>query len=288
MLHCRFSPMDNFLSCPRDVQGRYLKNVQTMRDHLSDGGVIVEVRSFKEAKTAAQKGAHAVVITDPCDLANGILMEDIKKKIPQLLIFAKHRWGHFVEGEILDQFETVDGILEEKVLYPGALEISKFQVMKPIMSSCNTLGDVVKKISTGSSILLVEGENFSDTCLKLDQLMQDFVAADRSIEEREGLFSKLKGVDSFRPVMEALSRHFSKEKVHFPTLVICAGGGVSCPADSALLRRMGCDAVYLTNDIFQKEDPDFWGDHLYATSEAVKWHESPDLLCSLIRTRHIA
>lgn len=170
----------------------------------------------------------------------------------------------------------VDGFLEEGPLYPGVPGNSNFSLMKPIMSHCNSLCDVARKMGSGSSIILVRGENFSDTCQKLNWLMEAFVQAEQSEEAREELFSKVDS--SFRPLMEALSAYFSKEKVAFPTVVICAGGGVSCPADSALLRRLGCDAVYISNEIFQKEDAGSLGDHLYATIEAVKCSESLDRL----------
>ena len=133
------------------------------------GGVIMDVVNAEQAKIAAESGAVAVMalervpadiradggvarMTDPqiiCDIMDAV-------SIP---VMAKVRIGHFVEAQILESI-GVDYIDESEVLTPAdeLHHIWKQDYTVPFVCGCRNLGEALRRVSEGASMIRTKGE----------------------------------------------------------------------------------------------------------------------------------
>lgn len=133
------------------------------------GGVIMDVTTPEQAKIAEESGACAVMALEriPADIriAGGVSrMSDPKmiKGIQQAVsipVMAKCRIGHFVEAQILESIE-IDYIDESEVLSPAddSNHIDKTQFKVPFVCGAKDLGEALRRISEGASMIRTKGE----------------------------------------------------------------------------------------------------------------------------------
>ena len=133
------------------------------------GGVIMDVTTPEQAKIAEQAGAVAVMALEriPADIraAGGVArMSDPKmirgiQEAVSIPVMAKVRIGHFVEAQILEALE-IDYIDESEVLSPadGVFHIDKTQFKVPFVCGAKNLGEALRRIAEGASMIRTKGE----------------------------------------------------------------------------------------------------------------------------------
>jgi pyridoxal 5'-phosphate synthase pdxS subunit len=249
------------------------------------GGVIMDVVNPEQAVIAENAGACAVMALErvPADIrADGGIarMSDpgmIKEIIDSVTVpvMAKCRIGHFVEAQIL-QALGVDYVDESEVLTPADEEhhIDKNAFKVPFVCGCRNLGEALRRIGEGASMIRTKGEAGTG----------DVVEAVRHARSVLGEIRKLKDL----PVEELMS--YSKEiqapydlvlsvsKSGFLPVVNFAAGGLATPADAALMMQIGVDGVFVGSGIFKSGDP---AKRAKAIVEATTHYNDPDILAKI-------
>lgn len=133
------------------------------------GGVIMDVTNKEEAIIAEKAGACAVMALErvPSDIRKegGVArMSDPKmiKEIQEAVsipVMAKVGIGHFVEAEILQALD-IDFIDESEVLTPAdnKYHIDKNQFKAPFVCGARNLGEALRRIGEGASMIRTKGE----------------------------------------------------------------------------------------------------------------------------------
>ena len=133
------------------------------------GGVIMDVVNVEEAIIAERAGAVAVMALErvPSDIRKegGIarmsdpeMILNIKKAVT-IPVMAKARIGHIVEAQILESLQ-IDFIDESEVLTMADDEnhINKHKFKIPILCGCRDLGEALRRIEEGATMLRTKGE----------------------------------------------------------------------------------------------------------------------------------
>ena len=146
---------------------RYELNKQLAQ--MLKGGVIMDVTTPEQAKIAEEAGACAVMALEriPADIraAGGVSsMSDPKmikgiQEAVSIPVMAKCRIGHFVEAQILEAIE-IDYIDESEVLSPAdnVYHIDKRQFKVPFVCGAKDLGEALRRINEGASMIRTKGE----------------------------------------------------------------------------------------------------------------------------------
>ena len=133
------------------------------------GGVIMDVTTPEQAKIAEAAGACAVMALEriPADIraAGGVSRMSDPKMIKgiqdavSIPVMAKCRIGHFVEAQILEAIE-IDYIDESEVLSPAddVYHINKHNFKVPFVCGARDLGEALRRISEGASMIRTKGE----------------------------------------------------------------------------------------------------------------------------------
>src|SRR5437762_11850915 len=133
------------------------------------GGVIMDVTNAEQAKIAEDAGASAVMALErvPSDIrkeggvarmANIEIMEAIMQTVT-IPVMAKARIGHFMEARVLEAL-GVDYIDESEVLTPADEEhhINKRDFKVPFVCGARNLGEALRRIAEGASMIRTKGE----------------------------------------------------------------------------------------------------------------------------------
>ena len=149
------------------AENRYELNKQLAQ--MLKGGVIMDVTTPEQAKVAEAAGACAVMALEriPADIraAGGVSrMSDPKmirgiQEAVSIPVMAKCRIGHFVEAQILEAIE-IDYIDESEVLSPAddVYHIDKTQFKVPFVCGARDLGEALRRIEEGASMIRTKGE----------------------------------------------------------------------------------------------------------------------------------
>ena len=149
------------------AENRYELNKQLAQ--MLKGGVIMDVTTPEQAKIAEAAGACAVMALEriPADIraAGGVSrMSDPKmirgiQEAVSIPVMAKCRIGHFVEAQILEAIE-IDYIDESEVLSPAddVYHIDKTQFKVPFVCGARDLGEALRRIEEGASMIRTKGE----------------------------------------------------------------------------------------------------------------------------------
>lgn len=226
------------------------------------GGVIMDVTTPEQANIAQEAGACAVMALEriPADIraAGGVSrMSDPKmiKGIQEAVtipVMAKCRIGHFAEAQILEAIE-IDYIDESEVLSPADdvyhIDKTKFQV--PFVCGAKDLGEALRRISEGASMIRTKGEPGTG----------DVVQAVRHMRRMNQEIAKLTAMREDELFQAAKDLQVSYELVRFVhengklPVVNFAAGGVATPADAALMMQLGAEGVFVGSGIFKSGDP---------------------------------
>ena len=241
-------------------QERYALNKQLAQ--MLKGGVIMDVTTPEQAKIAEEAGACAVMALEriPADIraAGGVSrMSDPKmikgiQEAVSITVMAKCRIGHFVEAQILEAIE-IDYIDESEVLSPAddVYHIDKRQFKVPFVCGAKDLGEALRRIAEGASMIRTKGEPGTGDVVQAVhhmRMMNSEIGKVVSMREDE-LFEEAKNLRVPYELVEYVHKNGRLPVVNF------AAGGVATPADAALMMQLGAEGVFVGSGIFKSGDP---------------------------------
>lgn len=249
------------------------------------GGVIMDVTTPEQAKIAEEAGAVAVMALErvPADIratggvvrmADPLIIKKIKKTVT-IPVMAKCRIGHFVEAQVLEAL-GVDYIDESEVLTPADEEhhIDKTKFKIPFVCGCRDLGEALRRISEGASMIRTKSEAGTGNVVSAVTHMrkvQDEVRKVSSMSEEE-LYTEAKNLSA------SIELLFEVKKLGRLPVVNFAAGGVATPADAALMMQLGADGVFVGSGIFKSSNPSKMAK---AIVEATVHYNEPDVIASV-------
>ena len=226
------------------------------------GGVIMDVTTPEQAKVAEEAGACAVMALEriPADIraAGGVshmsdpaMIRGIQEAV-SIPVMAKCRIGHFVEAQVLEAID-IDYIDESEVLSPAddVYHIDKTQFKVPFVCGARNLGEALRRIAEGASMIRTKGEPGTGDVVQAVshmRLINSEIARVASLRDDE-LFEAAKQLEV--PVELVREVHDSGRL----PVVNFAAGGVATPADAALMMQLGAEGVFVGSSIFKSGDP---------------------------------
>lgn len=226
------------------------------------GGVIMDVTTPEQAKIAEEAGACAVMALEriPADIraAGGISrMSDPKmikgiQEAVSIPVMAKCRIGHFVEAQILEAIE-IDYIDESEVLSPAddIYHIDKTQFKVPFVCGARDLGEALRRINEGASMIRTKGEPGTGDVVQAVRHMRKMNSEIRKITSmsKDELYEEAKQLQVPYDLIEYVFHNGKLPVVNF------AAGGVATPADAALMMQLGAEGVFVGSGIFKSGNP---------------------------------
>lgn len=262
------------------MENRYELNKNLAQ--MLKGGVIMDVTTPEQAKIAEDAGACAVMALEriPADIraAGGVsrmsdpqMIQGIQKAV-SIPVMAKARIGHFVEAQILQEME-IDYIDESEVLSPADNQnhIDKTQFSVPFVCGARNLGEALRRIAEGASMIRTKGEAGTGDVVQAVTHMREMNAQIRqvaSMREDELYFTAKQWA-----VPVELMRYVH-ENGKLP-VVNFAAGGVATPADAALMMQLGAEGVFVGSGIFKSTQPE---KRARAIVQAVTNYNNPKIL----------
>ena len=226
------------------------------------GGVIMHVTTPEQAKIAEEAGACAVMALEriPADIraAGGVsrmsdpqMIRGIQEAV-SIPVMAKCRIGHFVEAQLLEAIE-IDYIDESEVLSPAddVYHIDKHQFKVPFVCGAKDLGEALRRISEGASMIRTKGEPGTGDVVQAVRHMRKInsqIAKVVSLREDE-LFEAAKELQVPYDLVVYVHNNGKLPVVNF------AAGGVATPADAALMMQLGAEGVFVGSGIFKSGNP---------------------------------
>ena len=226
------------------------------------GGVIMDVTTPEQAEIAQNAGACAVMALEriPADIraAGGVSrMSDPKmirgiQEAVSIPVMAKCRIGHFVEAQVLEAIE-IDYIDESEVLSPAddVYHIDKTQFKVPFVCGAKDLGEALRRINEGASMIRTKGEPGTGDVVQAVRhmrMMNSAIARITSMREDE-LFNEAKEMCVPYELVKYVHDNGRLPVVNF------AAGGVATPADAALMMQLGAEGVFVGSGIFKSGNP---------------------------------
>ena len=226
------------------------------------GGVIMDVTTPEQAKIAEAAGACAVMALEriPADIraAGGVSRMSDPKMIKgiqdavSIPVMAKCRIGHFVEAQILEAIE-IDYIDESEVLSPAddVYHIDKTQFKVPFVCGARDLGEALRRINEGASMIRTKGEPGTGDIVQAVRHMRKMNSEIRKITamQKDELFEEAKQLQVPYDLVLYVHENGKLPVVNF------AAGGVATPADAALMMQLGAEGVFGGSGIFKSGDP---------------------------------
>ena len=226
------------------------------------GGVIMDVTTPEQAKIAEEAGACAVMALEriPADIraAGGVSrMSDPKmirgiQEAVSIPVMAKCRIGHFAEAQILEAIE-IDYIDESEVLSPAddVYHIDKKQFKVPFVCGAKDLGEALRRINEGASMIRTKGEPGTGDVVQAVRHM-------RMMNREIARITSMRQDELFEVAKELRVPYELVLKVHDTgrlPVVNFAAGGVATPADAALMKKLGAEGVFVGSGIFKSGNP---------------------------------
>jgi pyridoxal 5'-phosphate synthase pdxS subunit len=227
------------------------------------GGVIMDVTNAEQAAIAEQAGACAVMALErvPADIrkAGGVARMASPKIIREIMntvtipVMAKVRIGHFVEAQVLEALE-VDFVDESEVLTPADDEyhINKRDFRVPFVCGCRNLGEALRRIAEGAAMIRTKGEAGSGNIVEAVRHLRTILHEIKqlTILNQEQLVQEAKKLGA---PLELVQWVAERGKLPVPNF---SAGGIATPADAALVRQLGAEAVFVGSGIFKSADPE--------------------------------
>ncbi|OUM99317.1 MAG: pyridoxal biosynthesis lyase PdxS [Paenibacillaceae bacterium ZCTH02-B3] len=254
---------------------------------MQKGGVIMDVMSAEQARIAEAAGAVAVMALEkvPADIraAGGVarmadpyLIEEVMKAVT-IPVMAKCRIGHFVEAKVLEAL-GVDYIDESEVLTPAdeVYHIDKTQFTVPFVCGARDLGEALRRIQEGASMIRTKGEPGTGNIVEAVRHMRLMMSQIRKVQNMspDELYHEAKTLGV--PYNLLLEVH----KTGRLPVVNFAAGGVATPADAALMMHLGADGVFVGSGIFKSDNPEKFA---RAIVEATTHYDDYDLIARVSR-----
>lgn len=258
---------------------------KTRLKEFKKGGVIMDVVNAEQAKIAEASGAIAVMALErvPADIraAGGVarmadpsIVEEVLNAV-SIPVMAKVRIGHIVEARVLESL-GVDYIDESEVLTPADEEyhIDKRKFDVPFVCGARDLGEALRRIGEGASMLRTKGEPGTGNVVEAVRhmrLVQKQIRQVASMSEDELMAEAKKLQAPFELLLKV------KELGRLP-VVNYAAGGIATPADAALMMELGADGVFVGSGIFKSDNPERYA---RAIVQAAENYQDYDLIAKL-------
>ncbi|WP_295207242.1 pyridoxal 5'-phosphate synthase lyase subunit PdxS [Ruminococcus sp.] len=249
------------------------------------GGVIMDVTTPEQAKIAEAAGACAVMALEriPADIraAGGVSrMSDPKmikgiQEAVSIPVMAKCRIGHFAEAQILEAIE-IDYIDESEVLSPAddKYHIDKTQFKVPFVCGAKDLGEALRRISEGASMIRTKGEPGTGDVVQAVRHMRMMMSEIKRLTSmsKDELYQAAKDLRVDYQLVKYVADNGRLPVVNF------AAGGVATPADAALMMQLGAEGVFVGSGIFKSGNPE---KRARAIVQAVTNYNDPKMLAEL-------
>ncbi len=229
---------------------------------MQKNGVIMDVVNPEQAKIAEDAGAVAVMALErvPADIrkAGGVarmsdpaMVESIMNAV-SIPVMAKARIGHSAEARVLEAV-GVDYIDESEVLTPAdnQYHILKNEYTVPFVCGCRNLGEALRRIGEGAAMLRTKGEPGTGNIVeavthirKVQTQIRDVAAA-----KPDQLMTIARDLRAPYELVKWVHENGKLPVINF------AAGGVSTPADAALLMNLGADGIFVGSGIFKSKNP---------------------------------
>ncbi|KMQ85806.1 pyridoxal biosynthesis lyase [Lasius niger] len=228
------------------------------------GGVIMDVCNVEQAVIAERAGATAVMALErvPAQIraqggvarmANPKLIKSIMATV-SIPVMAKARIGHFAEAQVLQQLD-VDFIDESEVLTPAdeVNHIDKHAFETPFVCGARNLGEALRRISEGAAMIRTKGEAGTGDVVHAVKHMRQIMADIRQLQSlrRDELYVAARDL---RASYELVALVAELGKLPVPNF---SAGGIATPADAALMRQLGAEAIFVGSGIFMTDGETF-------------------------------
>ena len=226
------------------------------------GGVIMDVIDAPQARIAEDAGAVAVMALErvPADIrrdggvarmADPRIVEAIMGAV-SIPVMAKCRIGHFAEARVLEAL-GVDFIDESEVLTPADEEhhVDKHAFTVPFVCGCRDLGEALRRIGEGAALLRTKGEPGTGNVVEAVRHMRAVTSGIKRLAslEPEETMAAAKNLGAPYELVRIVA---AEGRLPVPNF---AAGGIATPADAALMRSLGAEAVFVGSGIFKASDP---------------------------------
>jgi len=251
------------------------------------GGAIMDVTNAEQAKIAEDAGACAVMALEriPADIRRdgGVarmsdpeMIEQIKDTV-SIPVMAKCRIGHFAEAQVLEALE-VDFIDESEVLTPAdeANHIYKHNFKVPFVCGATNLGEALRRIGEGAAMMRTKGEAGSGNIVEAVRHMRALQDEMKRLTTlgQEQLMAVAKDLGAPYDLVCYVAEHGILPVPNF------SAGGIATPADAALVRQLGAEAVFVGSGIFKSDDP---AARAAAVVKATTHYDDPAILLEVSR-----
>jgi len=259
--------------------------VKTGLAQMLKGGVIMDVVTPEQAVIAENAGAVAVMALErvPSDIrkAGGVARMSDPKMIAEIIesvsipVMAKARIGHFAEAQILEAL-GVDYIDESEVLTPADENnhINKHDYKVPFVCGSRDLGEALRRIGEGAAMIRTKGEAGSGNIVEAVRHARKVLGQIKHIHgmEPDELMATARDLKAPFALVKKIHETGSLPVVNF------AAGGISTPADAALMMQIGVDGVFVGSGIFKSETPEIMAD---AIVKATTHYQDPSILAEI-------
>jgi pyridoxal 5'-phosphate synthase pdxS subunit len=251
------------------------------------GGVIMDVTTPEQARIAEEAGAVSVMALErvPADIRRegGIARMADPEIILQMMdavsipVMAKCRIGHFAEAQILEAL-GVDFVDESEVLTPADEHnhIDKHPFKVPFVCGCRDLGEALRRIGEGASMIRTKGEAGTGNIVEAVRHMRAVTSAIKRLATMrdDELMAEAKALGAPYEIVKQVAKTGRLPVPNF------AAGGVATPADASLMMQLGAESVFVGSGIFKSSNPEKMAK---AIVQAVLFYDDPKRLAEISR-----
>jgi pyridoxal 5'-phosphate synthase pdxS subunit len=224
------------------------------------GGVIMDVVTPEHAVIAQEAGAVAVMALEriPADIraAGGVARMSNLELVRSIMdavtipVMAKCRIGHFAEAQALQQI-GIDFIDESEVLTPAdeQYHVDKNPFTTPFVCGARNLGEALRRINEGAAMIRSKGEAGSGNIVEAVRHMRAITESIKALAHSKDLKSQAREMRVPVKLVKEVA-----EAGKLPVVLFCAGG-ISTPADAALMMQLGAEGNFVGSGIFKSNNP---------------------------------
>jgi pyridoxal 5'-phosphate synthase pdxS subunit len=163
---------------------------------------------------------------------------------------------------------------ESEVLSPAdeIRHIWKWNYTTPFVNGAKNLGEALRRIDEGAAMIRTKGEPGTGD---VSQAVTHIRMVNNEIGKLKGIYDNNDDQELIKISRELQSSlEIVKETGRLGRLPVVnfAAGGISTPADAALLMNLGCDGIFVGSGIFKAEDP---LERAKAVVIATTYHDDP-------------
>jgi pyridoxal 5'-phosphate synthase pdxS subunit len=167
-------------------------------------------------------------------------------------VMAKVRIGHFAEAQVLQSI-GIYYIDESEVLTPAddLYHVEKHAFTTPFVCGARDLGEALRRITEGAAMIRSKGEAGSGNIVEAVRHIRAIkdTIAQLTVAPKEELVARARDIGASYELVKEVA-----QAGKLPVVLFCAGG-VSTPADAALMMQLGAEGIFVGSGIFKSKDP---------------------------------